>query len=88
MFRDADREAARPVPGGNGAIARSRAACRVALRAVERARLTAELSALLLADSTAARIETQHLRAIGDELRLRSRHNFARLCARRLGSGI
>jgi len=88
MLRDAGREAAGAVPRGKGAIARSRAACLVALRAVERARLTAELSAQLRADSTATRIETQHVRAICDELRLRWRRNFARLCARRLGSGI
>mgnify|MGYP006951268086 CR=1 FL=1 len=88
MLRDDGREAVRAVPRGKGAIARSRAARLVALRAVECARRTAELSALLLADSAAVRIGTLHLRAIGDELRLQSRHNFARLCARRLGSGI
>jgi hypothetical protein len=81
--RDAGREAAGAVPRGKGAIARSRAACLVALHSVERARLTAELSALLLEDSTAAWIETQHSRAIRDELCLQSRQNVARLCARR-----
>jgi len=69
MFRDAGRESAGPVPRGKGAIARSRAACLVALRVVERATLTADLSAQLRADCTATRIETQHVRAICDELR-------------------
>src|SRR6476646_6946795 len=47
--RDAGRVAAGAVPRGKGAIARSRAACVVGLHAMERARLTAERSALLLA---------------------------------------
>ena len=63
------RPGVRPVPRGKGAIARSRAACLVALRVVERATLTADLSAQLRADCTATRIETQHVRAICDELR-------------------
>jgi len=86
--RDAGRVAAGAVPRGKGAIARSRAACVVGLHTMERARLTAERSALLLADSTAARIGTQHTRAICDELRVQSRRNFARLRARRLVSRI
>jgi len=86
--RDAGRVAAGAVPRGKGAIARSRAACVVGLHTMERARLTAERSALLLADSTAARIGTQHTRAICDELRVQSRRNLARLRARRLVSRI
>jgi len=69
MLRDTGLEAAGPVPRGKAAVARSRAACLVALRAVERARLTAECSAQLRAHSMATRIETQHARAICDELR-------------------
>jgi hypothetical protein len=88
MFRDAGREAAGAVPRGKGAITRSRAACLAARHAVERATLAAKLSALLLEDSTAARIGTQHTRAIRDELRVQSRHNFARLSARRSWSRI